>query len=74
MTNICRRVLHWLRDQIVQDVPEELEFCEFHCRQPQCAGRKDACMCGVSLQETQNNCSDTAEASVSGAEDNLLRT
>jgi hypothetical protein len=41
MKNVWRRVLGWTRDQIVQDVPEELAFCEFQCREPQCTGRRD---------------------------------
>ena len=56
MTNIWTKFLHWLRDQIVQDVPEELEVCEFYCRKPYCTGGRDPFKCIIRLQEIRNNC------------------
>ena len=29
-------VLRWLKQQVVQDVPDELALCEFDCRKEQC--------------------------------------
>jgi hypothetical protein len=55
MTNIWVGFLHWLRDQIVQDVPEELEACEFDCRKPQCTGGRDPFTCNIRLQQIRNN-------------------
>ncbi len=35
---------NWLNVQIVGQVPEELEFCEFNCRKPHCeAGEWESC-------------------------------
>ncbi len=28
--------VQWVLNQIVQDVPEDCELCEFDCRKPQC--------------------------------------
>jgi len=33
---LVRRSWRWLRDQIVQDVPEDFALCEFDCRKGQC--------------------------------------
>jgi uncharacterized protein YecT (DUF1311 family) len=33
---LVRRVGRWLRDQIVQEVPEDSAHCEFDCRKGQC--------------------------------------
>jgi hypothetical protein len=30
------RCWQWVRDQIAQDVPEEIEICAFDCRKGQC--------------------------------------
>ena len=59
MANVCAKFLHWLRDQIVQDVPEALEYAEFHCRKPQCTAGID-CTCDVKQQGVQSNCSNLA--------------
>ncbi len=31
-----RRLWHWLKDQIVQEVPEDIGLCEYDCRKKQC--------------------------------------
>jgi hypothetical protein len=30
------QVLRWLKQQVIQDVPDELAVCEFDCRKVQC--------------------------------------
>jgi hypothetical protein len=30
------KLWHWLRDQIIQTVPEDSAICEFDCRKEQC--------------------------------------
>ena len=27
---------HWIKDQVIQDVPPEIAACEFVCRKPYC--------------------------------------
>jgi hypothetical protein len=34
--NPLTRFGRWLRDQIVQDVPEDIALCELDCRKEQC--------------------------------------
>jgi len=31
-----KRLWHWLKDQIVQEVPEDIGLCEYDCRKKQC--------------------------------------
>jgi len=31
---------HWLANQLIRDVPDELAFCEFDCRKVQCTKRE----------------------------------
>lgn len=30
------RLWHWIKDQIVQNVPKDIALCEFDCRKEQC--------------------------------------
>ena len=32
----ARKAKRWLKDQIVEDVPDRLALCEFGCRKQQC--------------------------------------
>jgi len=32
-----RDLTRWLRDQLSEEVPEDIEVCEFECRERQCA-------------------------------------
>jgi len=32
----AKRFGHWVAGHIVQDVPEDLAFCEYDCRKPRC--------------------------------------
>jgi hypothetical protein len=42
--HIFRRLWSFIKDQLVQDVPVEVEPCEFHCRVGQCTmGEWEAC-------------------------------
>jgi len=34
--NLFKRFRCWVRDQIVQDLPEDIVLCEFDCRKEQC--------------------------------------
>ncbi len=36
VTQAARKAKHWLMDQLVQDVPDDLALCEFGCRKQQC--------------------------------------
>ena len=39
-----RRAKHWLNEQIIQDVPEDIALCEFDCRKGQCRmGEWESC-------------------------------
>jgi hypothetical protein len=29
-------VKRWLKNQVIQEVPEDIALCEFDCRKPQC--------------------------------------
>jgi hypothetical protein len=31
-----RRLWHWIKDQVIQDVPKSIAVCEFDCRKGQC--------------------------------------
>jgi hypothetical protein len=31
-----RKASRWLKEQIIQDVPEDIALCEFDCRKSQC--------------------------------------
>jgi hypothetical protein len=33
---VARRAKRWLKDRIVEDVPDRLALCEFGCRKQQC--------------------------------------
>jgi hypothetical protein len=38
------RPWHWIKDQIVQDVPEDIGLCEYDCKKGQCTlGEWEAC-------------------------------
>ncbi len=38
------RLWQWVKDQIVQEVPEDIEVCEFDCRKKQCVtGEWESC-------------------------------
>jgi hypothetical protein len=40
---------HWMREQVVTDVPADLAPCEFDCRQTTCSWEEGApCQCGIS--------------------------
>ena len=32
----ARRAGRWLKDRLVEDVPDSLALCEFGCRKPEC--------------------------------------
>lgn len=39
-----RALLHWLRDRVVQPVPDKVAGCEYDCREPDCgAGDWESC-------------------------------
>ena len=39
-----RKANRWLKDQIVQDVPQDIALCEFECRKGQCLmGEWESC-------------------------------
>ena len=41
---VVRKAKHWLREQVVQDVPEDIALCEFDCRKGQCRmGEWESC-------------------------------
>jgi hypothetical protein len=41
---VVRKAKRWLKEQIVQDVPEDIALCEFDCRKGQCrVGEWESC-------------------------------
>ena len=41
---LAPRFWRWLRDQIIQEVPEDSALCEFDCRKEQCTmGEWESC-------------------------------
>lgn len=34
--SLRKKIWRWLKDQIAQDVPEEVSVCEFDCHEPEC--------------------------------------
>ncbi len=41
---VVRKAKHWLREQVVQDVPEDIALCHFDCRKGQCRmGEWESC-------------------------------
>ena len=41
---VVRKAKRWLKEQIVQDVPEDIALCEFDCRKGQCRmGEWESC-------------------------------
>jgi hypothetical protein len=42
--SLIRGFFHWVRLQIIQDVPKEAALCELDCRKDQCSqGEWEAC-------------------------------
>ncbi len=41
---VARKAKRWLKDQLVEEVPDSLALCEFGCRKQQCRmGERDRC-------------------------------
>ena len=38
--NLSRGFLQWVRNQIIQDVPEDVALCEFDCRKGNCTNEE----------------------------------
>jgi hypothetical protein len=34
------RLGHWVQEQVVAEIPDELALCEFDCRQPACSSEE----------------------------------
>ncbi len=34
---LSHRIKRWLQNQLIQEVPEDIAFCEFGCRKLQCS-------------------------------------
>jgi len=42
--NTLMHIWHWMKNQIIQEVPEDIQICEYDCRQRQCAmGEREVC-------------------------------
>ena len=53
---LVNELCHWLRDQIVAEVPADLAVCEFECRKTECFSDEWVAVNGDSREKLENIC------------------
>jgi hypothetical protein len=49
---LSRRVKRWFKEQLFQEIPEDIALCEFDCRKPQCRmGEWETCVRRLRFQQ-----------------------